>query len=70
MSYNILLLFVNPHATTFDTGITTKTNTVTDIVTEVDVVTLLTNVSNYTSIIKNLLSFSYFYSDFPFPSFK
>ena len=63
ISYNTLLLFVNPHAIPVDIGITVKPVPVRDSVAELDVVAIRTNVSNHFKIVDSVLYFLYFFLD-------
>ena len=56
-SYVTLLLFVNPHAAPVDDGFTTEPNPITDNVTEVDVVVLITILPNDFNIVVNIFVF-------------
>ena len=51
ISYNTLLQIDNPHAVAVDIGIAINPIPVRDRVIELDVVAILTNVSNYFSIV-------------------
>ena len=65
-SYNTLLPIDNPHAVAVDISIAINLITVRDKVIELDVVTMITNVSNDFNIVVNVLNFFYFFLDLLF----
>ena len=70
IKYNILLPSDNPHAVAVDIGIAIKPIPVRDKVIELDVVAIITNVSNDFSIVVIVLEFLYFFFDLLFLSLK
>ena len=69
-SHNTLLPIDNPHADAVYIGIAIKPIPVRDNVVEVDVVAIITNVSNDFSVVVIVLYFLYFFFDFLFLSLK
>ena len=63
ISYNTLLLIVNPHAIELDIGIAIKLLPVRLSVIELDVVAIITIVSNDFSILVIVLCFPYYFFD-------
>ena len=68
ISCNTLLVIDNPHAVAVDIGMVINPITVTDKVIEVDVVVIITIVSNEFSNVVIVLFFLYFYFDLLFLS--
>ena len=70
ISYVALLPIDIPHAVAIDIGITIKPNPVRDKVIEIDVVAIITDVSNGFSIVFIILYFVFFFFDSLFLSLK
>ena len=70
ISYNTLLVIDKPHAVAVEIGIAINPILVTDNVIEVDVVAIITIVSNDLSIVVSVLYFLYFFFDLLFLSLK
>ena len=70
ISYSTLLPIDKPHAVAVDIGITNNPIPVRDKVIELDVLAIISKVSNDFSIVVIVLYFSYFFFDLLFLSLK